>query len=153
METLIPDFKGDKELVFRFAESLPDVVSHNVETVQRLTRQVRVQARYERSLEVLSWLKEAGVPRTKSGIMLGLGESTEELIQAMDDLRQSGVDILTLGQYLQPSRKHLEVSRYYSPDEFESLKEIALQKGFRVVESGPMVRSSYHAEKHVFPLQ
>ncbi|HWB63956.1 MAG TPA: lipoyl synthase [Chitinophagales bacterium] len=149
METLIPDFKGESELVSRIIEVKPEVVSHNLETVKRLTRQVRVQARYERSLEVLKMLKEGGIERTKSGIMLGLGESEEELFEAMDDLRAAKVDILTLGQYLQPTRKHLEVARYVSPDEFNHYREVALSKGFRYVESGPMVRSSYHAEKHV----
>lgn len=153
METLIPDFKGDKELVFRFAASAPEVVSHNLETVERLTREVRVQAKYGRSLQVLQWLKEAGIARTKSGIMLGLGEQEEEVIAAMHDLRNHQVDILTLGQYLQPTRNHLPVQKYYAPDAFDALKQQALDMGFKVVESGPMVRSSYHAERHVFPLK
>ena len=110
---------------------------------------MRIQARYERSLEVLLHLKEGGIERTKSGIMLGLGETEEELYEAMDDLRASKVDILTMGQYLQPTRQHLPVAKYVSPDEFNKYKEIALGKGFRYVESGPMVRSSYHAEKHM----
>jgi lipoic acid synthetase len=150
METLIPDFKGIEENILRIIEVKPEVVSHNIETVKRLTRQVRVQAKYERSLDVLLRLKEGGIERTKSGIMLGLGETEDELFEAMDDLRNAKVDILTLGQYLQPSRNHLPVARYVTPEEFSRYKETALGKGFRYVESGPMVRSSYHAEKHVF---
>jgi lipoyl synthase len=149
METLIPDFKGGMENLQRIIDVKPEVVSHNLETVKRLTREVRIQARYERSLEVLTTLKNGGIERTKSGIMLGLGETEVELYEAMDDLRQAGVDILTLGQYLQPTKKHLPVVRYVSPEEFNSYKDAALAKGFRYVESGPMVRSSYHAEKHL----
>jgi len=149
METLIPDFKGDWENLQRVIEVKPEVVSHNLETVKRLTREVRIQAKYERSLEVLLKLKQGGIERTKSGIMLGLGETEEELFEAMDDLRASRVDILTLGQYLQPTRNHLPVAKYVTPDEFNRYKEVALSKGFKYVESGPMVRSSYHAEKHV----
>jgi lipoic acid synthetase len=149
LETLIPDFKGNAENVQRIIDVSPEVVSHNLETVKRLTREVRIQAKYERSLEVLLMLKDGGIARTKSGIMLGLGESEEELFEAMDDLRNSKVDILTLGQYLQPTRKHLSVAKYVTPDEFSRYKEVALGKGFKYVESGPMVRSSYHAEKHL----
>ena len=149
METLIPDFKGDWENLQRVIEVKPEVVSHNLETVKRLTREVRIQAKYERSLEVLLRLKEGGIERTKSGLMLGLGETEEEILEAMDDLRRSKVDILTLGQYLQPTRKHLPVAAYITPEKFAEYKEIGLSKGFRYVESGPMVRSSYHAEKHV----
>lgn len=149
METLIPDFKGIDENIDRIIEVKPEVVSHNLETVKRLTREVRIQAKYERSLEVLLRLKEGGIERTKSGLMLGLGETDEEILETMDDLRQSKVDILTLGQYLQPTRKHLPVSRYVTPEEFNHYREAALSKGFMYVESGPMVRSSYHAEKHV----
>jgi lipoic acid synthetase len=149
METLIPDFKGNEENIQRIIDVKPEVVSHNLETVKRLTREVRVQARYERSLEVLRKLKEGGIERTKSGLMLGLGETEAEIYEAMDDLRESKVDILTLGQYLQPTKKHLAVSRYVTPGEFALYKEAALSKGFRYVESGPMVRSSYHAEKHL----
>lgn len=149
METLIPDFKGDWENLQRVIEVKPEVVSHNLETVKRLTREVRIQAKYERSLEVLLRLKEGGIERTKSGLMLGLGETEEEILEAMDDLRRSKVDILTLGQYLQPTRKHLPVAAYITPEKFAEYKEIGLRKGFRYVESGPMVRSSYHAEKHV----
>jgi lipoic acid synthetase len=149
LETLIPDFKGNAENVQRVIDVKPEVVSHNLETVKRLTREVRIQAKYERSLEVLLMLKDGGIARTKSGIMLGLGETEEELFEAMDDLRNSKVDILTLGQYLQPTKKHLPVARYVTPDEFARFKQVALDKGFRYVESGPMVRSSYHAEKHL----
>jgi lipoic acid synthetase len=149
LETLIPDFKGIWENLQQVIDMKPEVVSHNLETVERLTREVRIQAKYERSLEVLLRLKEGGIERTKSGLMLGLGETEEELFSAMDDLRKSKVDILTLGQYLQPTRNHLPVARYVSPEEFAHYKDVALSKGFRYVESGPMVRSSYHAEKHL----
>lgn len=150
LETLIPDFKGNAENVQRVIDVKPEVVSHNLETVKRLTREVRIQAKYERSLQVLLMLKEGGITRTKSGIMLGLGETEQELFEAMDDLRNAKVDILTLGQYLQPTKKHLPVAKYVTPEEFAKYKEVALSKGFRYVESGPMVRSSYHAEKHLF---
>lgn len=149
IESLIPDFKGEWENLNPILQVRPEVVSHNIETVKRLSREVRVQARYDRSIEVLRRLKEGGIPRTKSGIMLGLGETNEEVLEAMDDLRSASVDVLTLGQYLQPGRNHLPVQRYVHPDEFSALREAALQKGFLFVESGPMVRSSYHAEKHV----
>jgi lipoic acid synthetase len=150
LETLIPDFKGVAENVKRIIDVKPEVVSHNLETVKRLTREVRIQAKYERSLEVLAMLKAGGIERTKSGIMLGLGETEAELIEAFKDLRYSQVDILTLGQYLQPTKKHLPVVKFISPDDFIYYKEIALSMGFRYVESGPLVRSSYHAEKHLF---
>ena len=149
METLIPDFQGKWENLQRIIDARPEIVSHNMETVRRLTKQVRIQAKYDRSLEVLKRLKDAGI-KTKSGVMLGLRESTAEVIEPMDDLRHVGVDILTLGQYLQPTTKHLPVVEYIKPDTFFELKEIGLQKGFRFVESGPLVRSSYHAEKHLF---
>ncbi|MFN8310093.1 MAG: lipoyl synthase [Chitinophagales bacterium] len=149
METLIPDFAGKWENLERIIEVKPEVVSHNLETVERLTREVRIQAKYERSLEVLRRLKDGGIERTKSGLMLGLGETETEIEKSMDDLRRAGVDILTLGQYLQPTRKHLAVSKYITPDEFSKYKQWGLSKGFRFVESGPMVRSSYHAEKHL----
>jgi lipoic acid synthetase len=149
LETLIPDFKGIWENLQQVIDVKPEVVSHNLETVERLTREVRIQAKYERSLEVLLRLKEGGIERTKSGLMLGLGETEEELFSALDDLRKSKVDILTLGQYLQPTRNHLPVAKYVSPEEFAHYKDVALSKGFRYVESGPMVRSSYHAEKHL----
>ncbi len=149
LETLIPDFQGKWHNLQRVIDVAPEVVSHNLETVKRLSRQVRVQAKYERSLEVLKRLKDGGINRTKSGIMLGLGESEEEIIEAMDDLRSVGCDVITLGQYLQPSKKHLEVVEYVTPEKFDRLGEIARSKGFIHVESGPMVRSSYHAEKHI----
>lgn len=126
----------------------PEVISHNLETVRRLTKLVRVQAKYDRSLEVLRRIAEAGIA-AKSGIMLGLGESREEVVESMMDLRTSGVSILTLGQYLQPTREHLPVTEFIHPDTFASLKEEGLRMGFRYVESGPLVRSSYHAEKHI----
>lgn len=149
LETLLPDFKGQWDNLARVLEEAPEVVSHNLETVRRLTKEVRIQAKYDRSLECLKHISEAGL-RTKSGIMLGLGETEEEVYEAMDDLLASGVHILTLGQYLQPTRKHHNVIEYIHPDQFAKYKEIGLEKGFRVVESGPMVRSSYHAEKHLF---
>lgn len=149
METLIPDFQGKKELLDIIINEAPEVVSHNLETVRRLTKQVRKQAKYDRSLAVLKYLKEQGINRTKSGIMLGLGETKKEVIKTMDDLRKVGVDVMTIGQYLQPSSKHLPVVRYPHPDEFKKYKEIGLLMGFRHVESGPLVRSSYHAHKHI----
>ncbi len=148
METLIPDFKGNWDNLQRIIDVRPEVVSHNMETVKRLTREVRIQAKYERSLEVLHRLKQAGI-RTKSGIMLGLGETFNEITEAMDDLVAVGLDVLTLGQYLQPTPKHLPVKRFVHPDEFAKLREIGLEKGIQWVESGPLVRSSYHAEKHL----
>lgn len=149
LETLIPDFAGKWENLQRVIDEKPEVISHNLETVRRLTKQVRVQAKYDRSLEALKRIKESGV-RTKSGVMLGLGETDEEVLETMDDLKNSGVDILTLGQYLQPTKQHLLVAEFVHPDRFARYKEIALTKGFRYVESGPLVRSSYHAEKHLF---
>ena len=150
LETLIPDFKGQTENIQRIIEAAPEVVSHNIETVERLTRQVRIQAKYRRSMEVLKVLKDGGM-RTKSGIMLGLGEAKEEVLQAMHDLRNSGVDVITLGQYLQPTRKHLPVLRFVHPDEFAEYREAGYNMGFDDVESGPLVRSSYHSERHVIP--
>jgi len=150
LETLIPDFKGQTENIQRIIEAAPEVVSHNIETVERLTRQVRIQAKYRRSMEVLKVLKEGGM-RTKSGIMLGLGETKEEVLQAMQDLRNSGTDVITLGQYLQPTRKHLPVLRFVHPDEFAEYREAGYNMGFDYVESGPLVRSSYHSERHVIP--
>jgi len=149
LETLIPDFKGDWNNLQKIIDVRPEIVSHNLETVERLTKKVRIQAKYYRSLEVLKRLKDGGI-KTKSGIMLGLGELEEELFQSMDDLRTVGVDILTLGQYLQPTPKHLPVVEFIRPEKFSFYKEIGLQKGFKYVESGPLVRSSYHAEKHLF---
>lgn len=149
LETLLPDFKGDWDNLARVLEEAPEVVSHNLETVRRLTKEVRIQAKYDRSLECLKHISEAGL-RTKSGIMLGLGETEDEVLESMNDLLNNGVQILTLGQYLQPTRKHHQVIEYIHPDQFAKYKEIGMQQGFRVVESGPMVRSSYHAEKHLF---
>ena len=148
LETLIPDFAGKWENLQQLIDVAPEVVSHNIETVRRLTKGVRKQAKYERSLEVLKRLGEAGI-RTKSGIMLGLGESKDEVIESMDDLRNVGVKVLTLGQYLQPTPNHLPVFEFIHPDLFEEFRLIALEKGFMYVESSPLVRSSYHAEKHV----
>ena len=149
METLIPDFKGDWENLQRIIDVAPEIVSHNLETVRRLTREVRIQAKYDRSLEVIKRLKEGGM-RTKSGVMLGLGETREEVIETMQDLVNVGCDILTLGQYLQPTPKHLPVKEFITPNQFAEYKEIGLNLGFKYVESGPLVRSSYHAEKHLF---
>jgi lipoyl synthase len=149
LETLIPDFRGFTDQIQRIIDAAPEVVSHNMETVERLTRQVRIQAKYRRSLEVLNVLKKGGM-RTKTGIMLGLGETKEEVVQSMEDLVSVGVDVLTLGQYLQPTAKHLPVQRFVHPDEFAELREIGYELGFDYVESGPLVRSSYHSEKHVF---
>ncbi|MCU0436070.1 MAG: lipoyl synthase [Bacteroidia bacterium] len=148
IETLIPDFKGERENIERIIEVMPEIVSHNMETVRRLTRQVRIQAKYDRSLEVLRILHEGGC-RTKSGIMVGLGETREEVLETLDDLRRVGVEIITIGQYLQPTKKHLPVQEFVHPDTFAFYKQAALEKGFRYVESGPLVRSSYHAEKHL----
>lgn len=150
METLIPDFKGETINIDRIIEVAPEIVSHNIETVRRLTRKVRIQAQYDRSLEVLRYLKEKGLPRTKSGIMLGLGEFEEEVIETLYDLREANVDIVTLGQYLQPTTSHLPVQEFVSPEQFEKFKAIGLEMGFKYVESGPLVRSSYHAERHMF---
>lgn len=149
METLIPDFAGNWENLQRIIDVAPEIVSHNLETVRRLTKEVRIQAKYDRSLEVLFRLKKGGM-RTKSGIMLGLGETHEEIIETMEDLRSVNVDILTLGQYLQPTVKHLPIVEFVTPARFEEYKELGLKMGFRFVESGPLVRSSYHAEKHLF---
>ena len=150
LETLVPDFKGQQENIQRIVEAAPEVVSHNIETVERLTRQVRIQAKYRRSMDVLKVLKDGGM-RTKSGIMLGLGEEKEEVLQTMRDLRNSGVDVITIGQYLQPTRKHLPVIRFVHPDEFAAFREAGYEMGFDYVESGPLVRSSYHSDKHVIP--
>jgi lipoic acid synthetase len=149
LETLIPDFQGVERHLDRILEVGPEVISHNMETVRRLTREVRIQAKYDRSLGVLKYLKESGARRTKSGIMLGLGETREEVLQTLDDLRGAGVDIVTIGQYLQPSKKHLPVKRFVTPDEFDEYREAGLEMGFRHVESGALVRSSYKAHKHI----
>ena len=149
METLIPDFQGIEKHIDRIVEVMPEVVSHNMETVRRLTREVRIQAKYDRSLEVLRYLKQAGVSRTKSGIMLGLGETEEEVLQTMRDLRDADVDIVTIGQYLQPSKKHLPVKEFISPEQFKKFEVFGKEMGFRHIESGPLVRSSYKAHKHI----
>ncbi len=149
LETLIPDFKAERENIQRIIDVAPEVVSHNIETVERLTKQVRIQAKYWRSMETLKFLKQGNM-RTKSGIMLGLGEHKDEVVQTLTDLRNNGVDVITLGQYLQPSKKHLPVMRFVHPDEFKELRNIGYELGFDYVESGPLVRSSYHSERHVF---
>lgn len=149
LETLIPDFMGKWENLKRVIDVAPEIVSHNLETVRRLTKEVRIQAKYDRSLEVLRRLKQAGM-KTKSGIMLGLGETHEEILETMEDMRSVGVDVITLGQYLQPTPKHLPVAEFVTPERFSEYEKKGLDMGFRFVESGPLVRSSYHAEKHVF---
>jgi lipoic acid synthetase len=148
IETLIPDTKGNWEALYRMIEGGQEVVSHNMETVGRLYRMVRPQAKYDRSLEQIKRIREAG-KRTKSGIMLGVGETKEEVFKAMDDLVENGLMILTLGQYLQPTKMHLEVAEFIHPDIFAMYKEEGLKRGLKYVESGPLVRSSYHAERHV----
>lgn len=148
-ETLIPDFQGIWENLQRIIDVKPDIVSHNLETVRRLTKQVRIQAKYERSLELIKRLHDAGM-KTKSGIMLGLGETEKEVYETMDDLRKVGCDVLTIGQYLQPTPKHLPVVAFIRPETFANYKLKGMEMGFRFVESGPLVRSSYHAEKHIF---
>ena len=148
METLIPDFQGKWENIEPITNVAPEIVSHNIETVKRLTKSIRIQAKYDRSIELLKRLKDAGM-KTKSGLMLGLGETEDEVIEAMNDLRKVKVDIITLGQYLQPTSKHLSVKEFITPEQFNKYKEIGLQMGFRHVESAPLVRSSYHAEKHI----
>lgn len=148
IEVLIPDFDGQAELIAPILEERPEVVAHNMETVRRLTPVVRSRATYDCSLSVLAQIAEAGLP-AKTGLMLGLGETQEEILETMDDLRQVNCSILTLGQYLQPTRRHYPVQEYVHPDRFAELREIALDKGFRHVESGPLVRSSYHAERHL----
>ena len=149
METLIPDFQGIEIHLDRIIEVAPEVVSHNLETVRRLTRQVRIQAKYDRSLAVLKYLKDQGVNRTKSGIMLGLGETREEVLETLEDLRNNHVDIVTIGQYLQPSKQHLPVQEYIKPEVFQYYHDAGKDMGFRHVESGALVRSSYHAHKHI----
>jgi lipoyl synthase len=148
IETLIPDVKANWDALYRMIAGGQEVVSHNLETVERLYRRVRPQARYERSLEQIRLTKEANM-RTKSGIMLGLGETDDEVFKAMDDLAAHGLDILTLGQYLQPTKMHIEVAEFIHPDKFAFFKEEGLKRGLKYVESGPLVRSSYHAERHV----
>jgi lipoic acid synthetase len=148
IETLIPDFKSDWQSLKIVLNEKPEVVSHNMETVKRLYRLVRPQAKYERSLEQIRKTKEFGL-RTKSGIMVGLGETDDEVFEIMDDLVANGCDVLTIGQYLQPTKMHLQVKEYVTPQKFEDYRIEGMKKGFKIVESGPMVRSSYHAEKHV----
>ncbi len=148
LETLIGDFKGNQPDIQKVIEAAPEVVSHNMETVERMTRKVRVQAKYFRSLSVLETLKKGGM-RTKTGMMLGIGEEKAEVVDTMKHLVDVGCDVLTLGQYLQPTKKHLPVQRFVHPDEFAELREIGYELGFDYVESGPLVRSSYHSEKHV----
>ena len=148
LETLIPDFQGKKEQLDTIIEVKPEIVSHNIETVRRLTKEVRVQAKYERSMFVLEYLEKAGM-KTKSGIMCGMGESEKEVIETLEDLRNVNVSIVTLGQYMQPTGRHLKVAEYVHPDTFAKYKEIGLKLGFEYIESGPLVRSSYHAEKHL----
>jgi lipoic acid synthetase len=149
IETLIPDTKANWEALERMISAGQEVVSHNIETVPRLYRKVRPQAKYERSLEQIQRTRDYG-KRTKTGLMVGLGETREEVFQVMDELVAHGCDILTIGQYLQPTKMHLEVAEFIHPDLFAEYREVGLQKGLRYVESGPLVRSSYHAERHVF---
>jgi lipoic acid synthetase len=149
METLIGDFQGRWNNLQQVLDEKPEVLSHNLETVRRLTKEVRVQAKYDRSLEVLKYANASGL-RVKSGIMLGLGETKDEILESMSDLLNAGVHILTLGQYLQSTKEHLPVAEFIHPDFFAELKQTGLQMGFRYIESGPLVRSSYHAEKHLF---
>jgi len=146
VEVLVPDFQGDRDAVRMVVDSGPTVFNHNLETVERLTRRVRVQARYRRSLDVLRAAKELGHPLTKTGIMLGLGETEGEVLQLFQDARGTGCDILTVGQYLAPTKQHLPVVEYVHPDRFRALEDAAYAIGFRAVFSGPLVRSSYHAE-------
>ncbi len=148
METLVGDFAGEWKDLQLIIDAAPEVVSHNIETVRRLSKEVRVQAKYDRSLEVLLRLKQGGM-KTKSGFMLGLGESEEEVFETIDDLASVNVDIVTIGQYLQPTAKHLAIDHFITPEKFEEYRQYALTKGFRHVESSPLVRSSYHAEKHI----
>ena len=149
LETLIPDFAGKWDNLQHIIDVAPEIVSHNLETVRRLTKEVRIQAKYDRSLEVLFRLKKGGM-KTKSGVMLGLGETRDEVLETMEDLRSVNVDILTLGQYLQPTAKHLPIQEFVTPEQFAEYKELGLKMGFKYVESGPLVRSSYRAEKHLF---
>ena len=149
METLIPDFQGITKHIDRILKVKPEVISHNIETVKRLTREVRIQAQYERSLEVLRYMKQEGQHRTKTGLMLGLGETEQEVFQTIEDIRKANVDVITIGQYLQPSKKHLTVKSFITPEQFTAFGNFAKELGFIHVESSPLVRSSYHAEKHI----
>ncbi|MBD5217727.1 MAG: lipoyl synthase [Bacteroidales bacterium] len=148
MEVLIPDFKGNLDLVDVVIAERPDIISHNMETVRRLTPEVRCFATYDTSLDVLRHIAKSGI-RSKSGIMLGLGETREEIIQTMDDLREVGCEVMTIGQYLQPTKEHYPIQEYVHPDVFKEYRLIGKEKGFRHIESAPMVRSSYHAERHI----
>ena len=148
IETLIPDVRGNWDALDRMIEAGQEVVSHNIETVERLYKRVRPQARYERSMEQIKHTKERGM-RTKSGIMVGLGETKDEVLKVMDDYVENGLDILTIGQYLQPTKMHLEVDDFITPEIFDMYREEGLSRGIKYVESGPLVRSSYHAERHV----
>lgn len=148
MEVLIPDFQGKRELIQRIIDAKPEVISHNLETVERLTRQIRSKARYNISLDVLRYIAASGIT-AKSGIMLGLGETETEVLKTMDDLLNAGVKVMTIGQYLQPTLAHMPVSEYIQPSIFEKYHEVGTKKGFAVVESSPLVRSSYHAERHI----
>ena len=149
METLIPDFQGIEKHIDRIIDAGPEVLSHNMETVRRLTREVRIQAKYDRSLEVLRYAKEAGQRRTKTGIMLGLGEFEEEVFETIQDIANANVDVITIGQYLQPTKQHLPLQEFITPEQLKKYEDFARDLGFRHVESGPLVRSSYHAEKHI----
>ncbi len=152
MEVLIPDFNGLHHLIQQVMDAQPEVISHNMETVRRLTPVIRTKAKYDLSLKVLKYISDGGVV-AKSGIMLGLGETEEEVFETMDDLLAAGVTVMTIGQYLQPTQKHLPVSEYVTPEQFEKYKQVGLEKGFKYVESGPMVRSSYHADQHINALK
>ena len=148
IEVLIPDFNGNTEQIQMVIDAKPDIISHNLETVRRLTPEIRTKARYDTSLEVLQFIAQSGI-RAKSGIMLGIGETFSEVLETMDDLRAVNCEVMTIGQYLQPTRQNMEVQEYVAPEIFEEYKQAGLNKGFRFVESSPLVRSSYHAEKHV----
>ncbi len=149
IETLIPDFNGIEELIYKVIEVGPEIISHNMETVRRLTPKVRSRAKYDVSLKTIETVAKSGKAKPKSGIMVGLGETEEEILETMDDLINVGCQVLTIGQYLQPTRKHLTVKEFVTPEQFRKYKIIGLEKGFKFVESGPLVRSSYHAERHV----
>ena len=148
IETLIPDFNGNRDNLQHVIDAAPQIISHNLETVRRLTPTIRVQAKYDVSLNVIKMISDSGI-RSKSGIMLGLGESDDDILETMDDLLAAGCEVFTLGQYLQPTRKNIPVVEYVEPEKFEKYKTIALSKGFKVVESGPLVRSSYNSHKHL----
>ena len=149
IEALIPDFDALHENIQRVIDAKPEVISHNLETVRRLTPEIRTRARYDRSLKVLKYLSKSNIATVKSGIMLGLGETKDEILETMDDLLQAGCEVITIGQYLQPTKNNIQVVEYIRPEIFSEYKRIGLKKGFRIVESSPLVRSSYHAEKHV----